>query len=77
MMPGGLTGWEIQGKMKASGLVIPMVFISAISDVAALKNIMNNESAAVLRKPFTETELIKAIEVASQKAIVTTPMPLS
>ena len=60
----GFTGWEVQAEMAASGFRIPIIFITADGNPAARERIAAEGAMALLRKPFTEQELLRAIEAA-------------
>jgi FixJ family two-component response regulator len=66
LMP-GLTGWDVQAEMTVAGLSIPIIFITADGDPAVRERIAADGSAALLRKPFTEQELLNAIDAAIKK----------
>lgn len=60
----GLTGWEVQAEMVASGFSIPVIFITGDGDPAVLDRVMSTAAVALLRKPFSERELLEAIALA-------------
>ncbi|WP_228125248.1 response regulator transcription factor [Candidatus Methylospira mobilis] len=60
LMP-GLNGWDVQAGIAASGLSIPVVFITGDGDPAIRERIAADGRAALLRKPFTERELLETI----------------
>ena len=60
----GLTGWEVQARMVASGFSIPVIFITGDGDPVVLERVVPTGAAALLRKPFNEQQLLEAIEAA-------------
>ncbi len=60
----GLTGWEVQAKMAASGFAAPVIFITGDGDPAVWDKATAAGAVALLRKPFSEQELLEMIEMA-------------
>jgi len=58
---GGLSGFELQEKLTAALLMIPIVFITAHDDTATRERARRAGAAEYLRKPFTEDALLGAI----------------
>jgi FixJ family two-component response regulator len=56
----GLSGFDVQGRLKATHADVPVVFITASDDLAA----RDRGSAPVLRKPFSKDELFAAVGAA-------------
>ena len=62
----GLNGWEVLVKMAASGHSIPVIFITGDGDPALLEKAMATGAAALLRKPFSERQLLETIAAAME-----------
>ena len=60
----GLTGWEVQAEMAAVGYSIPVIFITGDSDPAVWDKAIAAGATALLRKPFSECQLLEAIALA-------------
>jgi FixJ family two-component response regulator len=63
----GLDGWEVQAELATSGWPVPVIFITAHEDAAAQKRAMVTGAVAFLRKPFTDQQLLEAIEAAVRR----------
>jgi FixJ family two-component response regulator len=61
---GGISGIELQRRLKASGCRLPIIFITAIEDDATRRDAMAAGCVAYLRKPFAARLLIDAIDSA-------------
>lgn len=59
-----LTGWEVLAEMATSGYSIPVILITGDGDPVLLEKAMATGAAALLRKPFSERQLLKAIAAA-------------
>ncbi len=59
----GLSGLEVQSRMRAAHLAIPVVFISA-SDESVLERSASEAGGRLLRKPFSSQDLLQAIGIA-------------
>lgn len=62
-MPGP-SGLEVQRRLAASGLDIPVIFITAYDDPGARDRALQAGAVRYLRKPFSEHELLEAIDSA-------------
>jgi FixJ family two-component response regulator len=62
---GGMSGIDLQRRLKASGSRVPIIFITAIEDEAARGEAINAGCVAYLRKPFMARLLIGAIDDAT------------
>jgi FixJ family two-component response regulator len=62
---GGMSGIDLQRRLKASGSRVPIIFITAIEDEAARGEAINAGCVAYLRKPFMARLLIGAIDEAT------------
>ena len=62
----GLTGIEVQLRLKADQLQLPVVFITASDDPAVDRSALDAGGLRVLRKPFSNQELLASIMFALQ-----------
>jgi len=60
----GLTGLDVQGAIRGKGMSIPIVFLSARSDVPMTARAMREGAIDFLVKPVDEEQLLDAIERA-------------
>jgi FixJ family two-component response regulator len=60
----GLDGLELQRRLTAANINIPIVFITAHYSEEQRRIAMGAGSVAFLRKPFTEQELLNAIDAS-------------
>ena len=63
----GLDGWEVQAELATSGWRVPVIFITAHQDAAAQERAMGTGAVAFLRKPFTDQQLLEAIDAAVRR----------
>ena len=63
----GLDGWEVQAELVTSGWRVPVIFITAHQDAAAQERAMSTGAVAFLRKPFTDQQLLEAIDAAVRR----------
>ena len=61
---GGMSGLDLQRRLKELGSQLPIVFVTAIDDEAVHQQAMDAGCVAYLRKPFPAHLLISAIEKA-------------
>ena len=61
---GGMSGIELRRQLKASGSMLPVIFITALDDEAMRGEALKAGCVACLRKPFQARQLIDAIENA-------------
>src|SRR5262245_13504362 len=54
----GLTGIDLQDRLKASGHRIPMIFITAFPDERVRDRAMQGGAVSFMSKPFSESSLI-------------------
>ncbi len=59
-----LSGLEVQSRMRAAHIRIPVVLITASNDVELDKSAVEVGAVSVLRKPFSSDELLKAVGIA-------------
>jgi FixJ family two-component response regulator len=60
----GMTGLELQRTLKARGLAIPLIFITAYPDDKLRRQALDAGAVAFLHKPFLGTSIIECIERA-------------
>jgi FixJ family two-component response regulator len=65
---GGLSGFDVQERLKAMGVQAPVILITAHDDEATHARAGGSGAAGYLRKPFEERALLDAIERAIGKA---------
>ena len=63
----GLSGLELQDAMASAGYYLPIVFISGKSDIPESVRGMKAGAVDFLKKPFSDTELLAAINVSLKK----------
>jgi FixJ family two-component response regulator len=62
----GLTGIQVQLRLQAGHVPLPVVFITASDDPAVERGALNAGGLRVLRKPFSSQELLASIVSALQ-----------
>ncbi len=60
----GLSGVEFQEQLRASGVGIPVVFMTAHGDMPMVRKVMKSGAVEFLIKPFQKEELLNAVEQA-------------
>lgn len=60
----GLTGLQVQARLRASALGLPVVFITASDDAEVVRNALDAGGLCVLRKPFSNEVLLDAVGAA-------------
>ncbi len=60
----GLTGLQLQSALKRAGRPIPMVFVTGHGDASSQREALAEGAVAFLKKPFTDRELLAAIDQA-------------
>jgi FixJ family two-component response regulator len=60
----GLTGFEVQARLRAQGIDPPVVFITASDDVALAAKAREAGGVRLLRKPFSNDALLEAVAAA-------------
>jgi len=63
----GMSGVELQEKLIASGIRIPIIFMTAHGDVPMVRKVMKAGAVEFLSKPFQREELLSAIQQAFLK----------
>jgi FixJ family two-component response regulator len=59
-----MTGPELQRELSRRGSKIPIIFITAHADDTVRPSLLEQGAVDCLFKPFSETELMRALEVA-------------
>jgi len=62
---GGMTGIELQRRLRASGSTVPVIFMTAHYDEATRSRALAAGGVSILCKPFPAMQLIEAIENAT------------
>ena len=60
----GLSGLELQERLKAEGRDVPVVFITAYGDREVRERALRGGALAFLEKPFAEKALLEAVDRA-------------
>ena len=60
----GLSGLEVQSRLRAAKLKVPVVFITASDDPGLDRSALDLGARGLLRKPFSSDELLEAIGIA-------------
>jgi FixJ family two-component response regulator len=63
----GLSGFDVQSRISTAGVDIPVVFITASDDLALDAKVRQAGGAKLLRKPFSNDDLLEAISAALQR----------
>jgi FixJ family two-component response regulator len=61
---GGVSGIELRRRLKDSGSMLPVIFMTALDDEAMRERAIKAGCVAFLRKPFQARQLIDAIKKA-------------
>jgi FixJ family two-component response regulator len=62
---GGISGIELQRRLRASGSTIPVILMTAHYDQATRSQALDAGCVSLLWKPFPAAQLIEAIETAT------------
>jgi len=62
----GLSGLEVQSRLRTMGSAIPAVFITASEERKLDDDVRAAQGTALLRKPFPSADLLRAVESAVQ-----------
>ena len=57
----GMTGFDVQARLKAARMAVPVIFITALDDPGDEARAMQAGAIAFLRKPFDDEALLAAI----------------
>jgi FixJ family two-component response regulator len=60
----GMSGVEFQEQMHASGIDLPIIFMTAHGDMPMVRNVMKAGAVEFLIKPFQKEELLHAVDQA-------------
>ena len=60
----GLTGLQVQARLRAAGHKLPVVFITASDDADVARSALDAGGVCVLHKPFSSELLLDAVGVA-------------
>jgi FixJ family two-component response regulator len=60
----GMSGLDLQRELERRGHSIPIIFITALEDETDRHRLLLQGAVECLFKPFTETDLIKALDAA-------------
>ena len=60
----GLSGVELQDRLKAEGRRIPIIFVTAFADDGTRSHVLEAGAIGLLRKPFSDDKLIHCIDSA-------------
>ena len=60
----GLTGFAVQSRLSEANIGLPVVFITASEDPALEQAVLEAKGVALLRKPFTNDQLLNAVSAA-------------
>jgi FixJ family two-component response regulator len=63
----GMTGLEVLDRMNATGLDLPVIFMTAHETEGAEEQALRAGAVGFLRKPFADEELIGLIRIAMQR----------
>jgi FixJ family two-component response regulator len=64
----GMSGLEVQSHLRAKAVRIPIVMITASDDIALDRAALEAGAVGLLRKPFSNRDLLGAIDAALQHA---------
>jgi len=68
MMP-GMSGLELQERLRSDQRLLPIVFITARTDAALHAKLLERGAVACLIKPFNEEDLLAAVRTAATRAV--------
>jgi FixJ family two-component response regulator len=60
----GLSGFDVQARLRAAHIRIPVVFITASDDIELGRSALELGGVRLLRKPFSGAELLEAVGAA-------------
>lgn len=64
----GMSGLEVQRKLKETGVSIPIIFITSHGDIPMTVEAMKSGAVEFLTKPFRDQDLLDAIQEAMKRA---------
>lgn len=62
---GGISGIELQRRLRAAGSTVPVIFMTARYDLATRSQALEAGGVSLLCKPFCSAQLIETIETAT------------
>jgi len=68
MMP-GMSGLELQERLRSDQPSLPIVFITARTETALHAKLLERGAVACLIKPFSEEDLLAAVRTAATRAV--------
>ena len=60
----GLSGFDVQSRLRAERIDIPVVFITASDDLTLDRTVLEAGGVRLLRKPFSNDALLEAVDAA-------------
>jgi FixJ family two-component response regulator len=60
----GLSGLDVQSRLRAAHIDVPVVFITASDDLELGRTVLQAGGVRLLRKPFSSDELLEAVGIA-------------
>ena len=60
----GLTGLQVQARLRQSGFALPVVFITASDEADIARAALDAGGVCLLRKPFSNEQLLDAVRCA-------------
>ncbi len=60
----GLSGFDVQSRLRAAHIGVPVVFITASDDLALDRTVVEAGGLRLLRKPFSNEEFLDAVGAA-------------
>ena len=61
----GMSGLELQGRLSAEGLAVPIIFVTAMDDPIARHRALDAGAVAYLEKPFDEYRLLEVLQAVT------------
>jgi FixJ family two-component response regulator len=63
----GLSGFDVQARLRAADIDIPVVFITASDDISLGQTVLEAGGLKLLRKPFSSDVLLEAVGAALRR----------
>jgi len=63
----GISGLDVQARMRATRIEVPVVFITASDDRALDRLALESGAVGLLRKPFSSDELLETVAAALRR----------
>jgi FixJ family two-component response regulator len=60
----GLSGFDVQERLRAADIDVPVVFITASDDISLGQTVLEAGGVKLLRKPFSNDALLEAVGTA-------------